>query len=306
VASLLTVYVVAMPTRNQSAALRADMTRRGAAAAVAVAGRYGIRVEEPEVLADLFSLRVHLRPAPIVARVPTWLTRLRTNVAGFLRREIEVTSYLAAQGAPVVTCSPELPAGPHTYGGFAISFWTYHEPDPDRAVTADECAAMAIDLHAALVGYPGRLPDLVPKIIDTGAWLPLADRADEALSAADHELLHTAAQRVVPLLEGTAAARPLHGDLHPGNLLSTRSGPLWIDFEDVSRGPLEWDLAAIVDTAAVAAHHSPDPDVLSACHDARMLQVALCLAGLYDIFGDSEGWAHGLRGCLDALRPTPQ
>lgn len=281
------------------------MTRRGTAAAVVVAEEHGIRVEEPVVLADLFSLRVHLRPAPIVVRVPTWLTRLRTDVADSLRREIEVTSYLAAQGVPLVTHSPELPAGPHTYDGFAISFWTYHEPDPDRAVTADECAAMAIDLQAALAHYPGKLPELVPAIIDTDAWLPLTDRAEEALTAADVELLHAAAERLVPLLCGTDSTQPLHGDLHPGNLLATRSGPLWIDFEDVSRGPLEWDLAAIANTAAVAAHHHPDPEVLSACHDARMLQVALCLAGLYDIFGDSEGWAYGLRGCLDALRTTP-
>lgn len=284
-------------------ARRADVAGRGVAAAVAVAERHGIRVEEPAVLADLFSLRVHLRPAPIVARVPTWLTRLRPGVEEYLRRELDVTAFLATRDIPVVAPSAELPTGPHTYDGFAISYWTFHEPDPDHTVTADECAAMALDLHAALADYPGEVPDLVPAVVNPAAWLPLLDRAGAALTAADVELLHAAAERIVPYLCGLGAVRPLHGDLHPGNLLPTSAGTLWIDFEDVCRGPIEWDLAAIVDTTAVSAHHRPDPDVLAGCHDARMLQVALCLGGLYDVFGDtSDGWADGLRGCVDALR----
>ena len=35
----------------------------------------------------------------------------------------------------------------------------------------------------------------------------------------------------------------LHGEPHPGNLLSTRTGPLFIDFETYCRGPIEFDLA---------------------------------------------------------------
>lgn len=32
---------------------------------------------------------------------------------------------------------------------------------------------------------------------------------------------------------------------------------MWIDFEDVCRGPVEWDLATMMVPGAVAAHHSP-------------------------------------------------
>ena len=35
----------------------------------------------------------------------------------------------------------------------------------------------------------------------------------------------------------------LHGEPHPGNLLSTSVGPLFIDFETCCRGPVEFDLA---------------------------------------------------------------
>jgi len=44
---------------------RAEYSQRAVAAAVAVARAHGLRVEEPVVLADLFSVMVHLRPAPL-------------------------------------------------------------------------------------------------------------------------------------------------------------------------------------------------------------------------------------------------
>jgi hypothetical protein len=57
-----------------------------------------------------------------------------------MRREIEVTEFLHAQGAPVVAPSTELPPGPHRHDGFAVSFWPFIESDPDRTVTAADCA----------------------------------------------------------------------------------------------------------------------------------------------------------------------
>ncbi|MGH2584336.1 MAG: aminoglycoside phosphotransferase family protein, partial [Dehalococcoidia bacterium] len=51
--------------------LRNERSQPAVAAAVAVARAHGLPVEEPAVLADLFSVMVHLRPAPVVARVAT-------------------------------------------------------------------------------------------------------------------------------------------------------------------------------------------------------------------------------------------
>jgi hypothetical protein len=98
------------------------------AAAAALAHAHGLRVEERAVLNDLFSVMVHLRPAPVVARVPTWISRLRSRVSDWLDREVAVTSFLSEQGGPVVAPSRELPPGPHNYAGHTISFWTYLEP----------------------------------------------------------------------------------------------------------------------------------------------------------------------------------
>lgn len=293
--------------------IRDESSKRAVAAAAALARAHGLRVEEPTVLHDLFSVMVHLRPAPVVARVPTWISRLRTPLTDWLAREIAVTTFLAGQGAPVVAPSRELPPGPHAHDGFTISFWTYVQPDPDQTPTAADCAAMLVDLHAVLRSYPGELPMLASAAFDIPRWLGTLDldsaAAGGVLRDGDVGQLHAAAERLGPFLEfleaPDAAVQPLHGDAHPGNLIATRDGLVWIDFEEVCRGPVEWDLATIGDAdavaLAVAAHYRPDPEVLARCTELRALQVALCLLALYDVFGDLEGWDEAIRSLLGTL-----
>jgi aminoglycoside phosphotransferase (APT) family kinase protein len=271
------------------------------AAAVALARENGLRVGEPFVLADLFSLMVHLKPAPVVARVATCMPRLRTPIENWLEREIAVTEYLSGRGAPVVAPSRELPPGPHERDGLWISFWTHVPPDPERAPTADDCSAMLPDLHDALRSYPGELPTLGADDIPRG--LQKLDRAGDLLSKSDVGLLRASAERLRPFWEAPSGdLRPLHGDAHPGNLIAARGGsPVWIDFEDVCLGPVEWDLATIGDPAAVAAHHEPDTERMARCTELRALQVALALIAFRDDFGDLEGWDEGIRGTLGTL-----
>ena len=280
---------------------RRERSWRAVAAAVALARENGLRVEEPAVLNDLFSLMVHLRPAPVVARVATLMPRLRAPIADWLDLEIAVTTFLSDRGAPVVAPSRELPAGPHERDGFAISFWTYVEPDPDRTPTAADCSAMLPDLHDALRSYPGELPALCANDIPRG--LEMLDRDATGLSGTDVDLLRVSAERLRPLWEAPGdEAQPLHGDAHPGNLISALDGGLlWIDFEDVCLGPVEWDLATIMDPGAVAAHHRPDPEVLARCTELRTLQVALSLIAFRGDFGDVKGWNEGIRSMLGML-----
>jgi Phosphotransferase enzyme family len=280
---------------------REECSQRAVAAALALAREYGLRVEEPTVLNDLFSLMVHLRPAPVVARVTTYMPKLRTPIADWLDREIAVTTYLSEQGAPVVAPSQELPPGPHERDGFWVSFWTYVEPDPDRTPTTDDCSALLPDLHTALRSYPGELPALCADDVTRG--LGTLGGADDVLDESDVDLLCASAERLRPLWEAPGReVQPLHGDVHPGNLISTRDGGLvWTDFEDVCLGPVEWDLATIMDPGAVAVHHRPDPELLARCTELRALQVALCLVAFHEDFGDIEGWDEGIRGMLGTL-----
>jgi hypothetical protein len=286
---------------RQKRRLREERSRQAVAIAVALARENGLRVEEPPVLNDLFSLMVHLRPAPVVARVATSMPKLRRPISAWLEREIAVTTYLSEKGAPVVAPSRKLPPGPHERDGFWISFWTYVKPDPHRTPTTDDCSALLPDLHAALRSYPGDLPILGADDIPRG--LELLEKTGDVLGKADANLLRAAAERLRPLWEAPGGeVQPLHGDVHPGNLISTRDGGLvWIDFEDVCLGSIEWDLATIMDLGAVAEHHRPDPEVLARCTELRALQVALCLIAFHDDFGDIKGRDEGIRSMLNML-----
>jgi Ser/Thr protein kinase RdoA (MazF antagonist) len=137
---------------------------------------------------------------------------------------------------------------------------------------------------------------------DIPRGLELLDRAGAVLSAAELAVLRGSAERLAPFLASPGTEpRPLHGDAHPGNVVATRAGLVWIDFEDVCRGPIELDLASMMDAGVVTTHHHPDPEVLARCTDLRALQVALALTAFHDDFGDLNGWGEGLLSLLGTL-----
>ena len=160
---------------------------------------------------------------------------------------------------------------------------------------------MLVDLHTTLSAYPGELPMLCADDVPRG--LEVSDRSTNFLDESDTDLLRVAAERLRSIWEAPGGeVRPLHGDVHPGNLIAARGGDqVWIDFEDVCLGPVEWDLATIMDPAAVAAHHRPDPERMARCTELRALQVALALIAFRDDFGDLEGWDDSIRGTLGTL-----
>jgi thiamine kinase-like enzyme len=74
------------------------------------------------------------------------------------------------------------------------------------------------------------------------------------------------------------AEQVLHGEPHPGNLLSTKDGLLFIDLETCCRGPVEFDLAHAPE--AVSDHYpGVDHDLL---HDCRVLVLAMITTWRWD------------------------
>src|SRR5215216_6314682 len=73
----------------------------------------------------------------------------------------------------------------------------------------------------------------------------VASRDDTpALADADRELLCDTLRGLGPGIgERGGAEQLLHGEPHPGNLLTTKNGLLFIDLETCCRGPIEFDLA---------------------------------------------------------------
>lgn len=219
--------------------------------AVTAATSLGVRCTDPVVLHDGSNVVVHLRPAPVVARVATLTARIRPGVEAWFRRDALLARHTAARGVPATRPF----AAPMVVDGVAVALW-HHEPhDPDAVFTPVEVATRLAALHAALADLDADLPRFGPCEDTAQALALLAGQVPDSVVA----LLREENER----LRETLAAfpvRPLHGDAHPGNLLATPSGPMWNDFEDTFLGPLGWDLACLVTTgrldgaAALAAY----------------------------------------------------
>ncbi|WP_285638062.1 aminoglycoside phosphotransferase family protein [Lentzea sp. NBRC 102530] len=207
-------------------------------AAVSLAASHGVMCTDPLVLKAASNVLVHLRPAPVVARVAGRTALMRPAVASHFARDLAVSTFLAGRGVPVVTASDELPAGPHTHDGFVVSFSTYVPHDPDVRLPHHDVLKMLPALHAELRHYDGPLPVRGPLDDLENTLAYLRGRAPlEELQAQFADLR----SRWDPL-----DVHPLHGDAHHGNVMVTPSGPVWNDFEDTWRGPIAWDLACAV------------------------------------------------------------
>ena len=280
---------------------RAAMTERAVAAAVDVAREHGLRVDEPVVLHDSFSLQVHLAPAPVVAGISTWTALVRPDVTAWLARKVAVTDHLERVGAPVVGNSRELPPGPHERDGLVMSFSQWAPPDPDRTPGAADCLAMLPDLHAALATYPGELPLLAPVHNDIPYGLAALERDPDVLSAEERGRLLAAYERLAPFAAEPGDTVVLHGDLHPGNLHATAGELRWLDFEDVCRGPVGYDLALLRWMEPTTGDGWVDPEELARCSDLRAVYLALCMTAFRDAFGDDPEWDGYIRGFVNQI-----
>lgn len=221
------------------------LTARAVRAAVALGRRHGLRCDDPAVLSDRGNALVWLRPFPVVARVATLTAFTRRDPAAWLAREVAVARHVAAAGGPVVPPSDVLDPGPHAEDGLTLTCWR-HVRLGDRAPTAVEAGATLAGFHAASASCPEPLAELTP----------VRDQIADALDALDAVGTDVRALRRehASVLAGLDLGGPhgvLHGDAHPGNLVSVAGRLLWTDLEEACRGPLAWDLAVLSRTTAL-------------------------------------------------------
>jgi hypothetical protein len=205
-------------------------TERAVRAAREVAREQGLPAEQPRVVRDLTNVLVRLAPAPVVARVPVTLARLRDG--DWFREEMRLARFLAEAGAPVAPLADEIDPGPHERDGFHISFWRWIDHDPARVDPAAAGRSLR-ELHAILARYPRELPTC-DRLEEVERLLTTFEQTAEVVE------LRALAGRLEPV-----TGQPLHGDSHLRNVLWSREGPLWTDFENICRGPVEYDLACL-------------------------------------------------------------
>jgi aminoglycoside phosphotransferase (APT) family kinase protein len=285
---------------------RAARSRAARNAALDVARRLDLPAEEPVVLADQFSLVLHLRPAPVVVRVPTWTADLR-DPHPRITSDLAVASWLHGHGVPVAPPSAEVPPGPHVQDGHHLSFWTWVPPEPDaEPVPPTTQAAMLRELHDALASYPDALPGLEPIAGDVEAGVAALDRHGDVLDADATARLRAAAAELLPRARHPGVpVQPLHGDVHGNNIVSGPDGPVWIDFEEACVGPVGWDLGMFGwdggGVAAVERGYGRDVPEFPTFARLRALHLAGFLLVLRDHFGDTEGWDPSIRWFVSLL-----
>jgi phosphotransferase family enzyme len=220
------------------------------AAAQAVARKHGVACDEAVLIAAGSNVLVHLKPAPVVARVMTGTAILHDDVERWLAREVAVAAFVTERGDLVVPPSDLLPPGPHEQDGLWMTLWKFvaHDaqaPPPEPR----ELGRSLRELHAALADFPG---DLAP-LSGIRDWLErlLAElRPSPSLTARDIDGLRSKLDALTPaVFESSLPAQALHGDASMSNLLRTENGLVWNDLEDVCAGPVAWDVCGLVTSA---------------------------------------------------------
>ena len=183
-----------------------------------------------------------------------------------LDRGLSVSRHLAQRGAPVTRPTEKPESGPHRVDDSCVTFWQY-ESTIDSEVDITQAVNALNRVHRELPHYSGDLPHFWKSLDQTYQQLQTPD-SRRFLSEGDHCFLKEVFKRFQHLKSlSEDVLRPLHGACHLGNVINTERGHLWLDFDNVCLGPIEWDLSCLPEEAI------GDRDIDRAImHDLRMLR----------------------------------
>jgi hypothetical protein len=243
------------------------------AAAQAVAREYGVACDEALRMTAGSNALVHLKPAPVVARVMTGTAVLHDNPQRWLAREVAVASFLVEHTELVVPPSDRLPPGPHERGGLWMTMWEFVPQDEQAPPLAPRDLGRSLrHLHAALADFRG---DLAPlrEIHDWLERLRAQLRPSPTMTQRDIDSLRSKLAALTPaVFESSLPAQAIHGDASISNLLRIEGRLLWNDLEDVCIGPVEWDIAGIVASVRARGKSAEFTDELLAAYGGPDLE----------------------------------
>ena len=272
---------------------------RAVAAAKWTASSLGLTVDEAIVIHDSNKLSLRLLPCDLLARVAP----VAQQVAQF---ELELAQQLLESGCPVAALEPRVEPRVHERDGFVVTLWTYYEPVTSREIPPADYANALTRLHAGMRKLDVPTPHFTARV--ESAEQLVASRDDTpALADADRELLGDTLGGVLRRIsERGGVEQLLHGEPHPGNVLTTKNGLLFIDLETCCRGPVEFDLAHAPEEVS---EHYPgvNQDLLREC---RILVLAMITTWRWDR-GDQlpngrqlgTAWLSQIRAALERNGP---
>jgi len=278
--------------------MQASEVPRATAAAMSVASSLGLTAGDAIVLHDSNKLTLRLLPCDVLARVaPAALQEAQF--------EVELAQRLAEAGCPVAALERRVDPRVYERDGFVVTLWTYYEPVAPPEVSPAGYARALERLHAGMRKVDFPTPHFMDRVEHAQQLVASRDRTP-ALAAADREILGDTLRSVRRVIGDRGPAEQLlHGEPHPGNLLATKNGLVFIDLETCCRGPVEFDLAHAPEEVS---EHYPgvDQDLLREC---RILVLAIITMWRWDRDdqlpnGRQLGaeWLSQLRAALDRKR----
>jgi aminoglycoside phosphotransferase (APT) family kinase protein len=238
---------------------------------MSITSSLGLAAADAVVLQNSNALTLRLLPCDVLARVAP----AAHQVARF---EVAIARGLAASGSPVAALDPRVEPRVYEHDGFVVTLWTYYESATALEVPPAGYARALERLHTGLRTIDVPAPHFTDRVAEAQQLVASRERTPE-LADADRELLSGTLRGLRQAIgERDAAEQLLHGEPHPGNVLATNNGLVFIDLETCCRGPVEFDLAHAPD--AVGDHYpGVDQGLLREC---RVLALAIATAWRWD------------------------
>jgi aminoglycoside phosphotransferase (APT) family kinase protein len=203
---------------------------------MSIAAALDLTVDNAVVLHNSNRLAVRLLPCDVLAR----MAPRAQQVAQF---EVELAQRLAETESPVGVLEPRAEPRAYERDGFVVTLWTFYASVTAHGVAPADYAKTLGRLHAGMRQLDFATPHYTDRVAEA-QQLVASRHQTPALVDADRELLSSTLSSLRRTIADRGAVEQLlHGEPHPGNLLGTEDGPLFIDLETCCRGPVAFDLA---------------------------------------------------------------
>jgi hypothetical protein len=273
--------------------MQTSVVLRAVAAATSIASSLDLTVDDTIVLHDSNKLTLRLVPADVIARIAP----VADQIAEF---EVDLARRLLAAGCPVAALEPRVAPRVYRRDEFAVTLWTYYPPVPGVISPAGYARALE-RLHARMRTLEVRAPHFTDRV-ESAQQLVASPERTPALGDADRTFLADALRTLRRVIGEHGGEQLLHGEPHPGNVLNTTDGPVFIDLETCCRGPVEFDLAHAPEQVG---EHYPgvDQDLLRECRTLVLAMVTTWRWDEEDEFPNGRRlgreWITQLRAALD-------
>jgi aminoglycoside phosphotransferase (APT) family kinase protein len=251
--------------------MKASEVQRAVAAATSIVAALDLTVADAIVLQNSNKLALRVLPCDVFARV----AHVGDEVAQF---EVDLAERLAETDSPVAALEPRVEPRVYQRDGFAVTLWTYYQPVAPREVPPADYADALERLHSGMREPDFTAPHFTDRVAEAQRLVASRDHTPE-LADDDRALLSTTLRSLRRAIGDRGAAEQLlHGEPHPGNVLSTKAGPLFIDLETCCRGPIEFDLAHVPEEVS-ERYPDVDHELLREC---RILMRAMVTTWRWD------------------------